>query len=228
MFAEYEKLSKKDMEGAIKSEFSGDIKKSLLTVGACLTSLSSTGMLNVALVYYFLFAVRCIKDKPAYFAKKLHDAMDGLGTNDEVLARVIVTRVECDMVQIKEAFHRNYNESLAKWIEDDTSGDYKNLLLALVGDRPAPEVTAEEKLLEEEAKDVEEIEEEVVVEEGTLKPVSPFDAKKDCEALKKALKRFGKIEQLTAKVRLSLDIVQDDVFFCCSLQVPMTTSSLEY
>ena len=141
----------------------------------------------------WVILVRCIKDKPAYFAKKLHDAMDGLGTNDEVLARVIVTRVECDMVQIKEAFHRNYNESLAKWIEDDTSGDYKNLLLALVGDRPAPEVTAEEKLLEEEAKDVEEIEEEVVVEEGTMKPVSPFDAKKDCEALKKALKRFGKI-----------------------------------
>ena len=154
-------------------------------------------MLNVALVYYCLFLVRCIKDKPAYFAKKLHDAMDGLGTNDEVLARVIVTRAECDMVQIKEAFHKNYNESLAKWIEDDTSGDYKDLLLALVGDRPAPEVTAEEKLLEEEAKDVEEIEEEVVVEEPTLKPVDPFEPKKDCEALKKALKRFGSDIKLT-------------------------------
>ena len=34
MFEEYDKLSKKGgMEGAIKSEFSGDIKNGLLTVG---------------------------------------------------------------------------------------------------------------------------------------------------------------------------------------------------
>ena len=81
MFNEYDKISSKGgIEGAIKSEFSGDIKDSLLAI------------------------VSVIRDKPTYFAQKMKKAMKGLGTDDEALTRVIVTRCECDMVQIKAAF----------------------------------------------------------------------------------------------------------------------------
>ena len=40
---------------------------------------------------------------------------------------------QIDMVQIKEIFLEKNKQTLWKWINDDTSGDYKELLLALVG-----------------------------------------------------------------------------------------------
>ncbi|VDK41164.1 unnamed protein product [Dibothriocephalus latus] len=61
--------------------------------------------------------MRCIQNKPAYFAKTLHRSMKGLGTDDKSLSRVIVTRCEIDMVQIKTAFEAEYERSLAEWIK---------------------------------------------------------------------------------------------------------------
>jgi len=68
-----------------------------------------------------------------HFKKKKKILFLGLGTNDRTLVRIIVSRCEVDMVEIKEAFLKKYNESLAKWIEGDTSGDYKKILLRIVG-----------------------------------------------------------------------------------------------
>ena len=59
--------------------------------------------------------------------------MKGLGTHDETLIRVIVTRAEIDMQLIKAEFHRKYKKSLEDMISSDTSGSYKKFLLALVG-----------------------------------------------------------------------------------------------
>jgi len=42
--------------------------------------------------------------------------MKGAGTKDERLLRVIVSRCEIDMVQIKQAFQRDYKQSLADFI----------------------------------------------------------------------------------------------------------------
>ena len=60
--------------------------------------------------------VRCIKDKPSVFAKVLHKSMKGLGTDDESLLRVVISRCEEDMVQIKEAFERDYKQTLGQFI----------------------------------------------------------------------------------------------------------------
>lgn len=65
--------------------------------------------------------VRCIKDKPAVFAKVLHKSMKGLGTDDESLLRVIISRCEVDMVQIKDAFQREYKQTLGQFIAVSTS-----------------------------------------------------------------------------------------------------------
>ncbi|XP_074652698.1 uncharacterized protein LOC141907047 [Tubulanus polymorphus] len=110
VFEEYKTISKKNIEEAIESEMSGDLK---------------TGMLTV---------VRCIKYKPSYFAQALHKAMKGLGTNDDVLVRIVVSRCELDMVQIKGEFQKLYNDTLANWITDDISGDYRKIILALIGE----------------------------------------------------------------------------------------------
>ena len=37
------------------------------------------------------------------------------------------------MANIREEFHRLYNQTLMDFIRDDTSGDYRKILLAIVG-----------------------------------------------------------------------------------------------
>jgi len=107
-FAEYERLANKDIEESIKKEFSGSVQKGLLGI------------------------VKCVKSKVGYFAERLHDAMAGMGTKDKTLVRIIVSRSEIDLADIKQAFVDKYGKSLENWITGDTSGDYKRVLLAVV------------------------------------------------------------------------------------------------
>jgi hypothetical protein len=78
--------------------------------------------------------------------------MKGIGTKDDSLIRCVLSRVEVDMVQIKQHFEATYKQPLGKMIvvclrlvpmhvschvsffQDDLSGDYKRLVLALVGE----------------------------------------------------------------------------------------------
>ena len=58
-----------------------------------------------------------MKNKQQQFAKRLHDAMSGLGTDDDSLIRVCVSRSEIDMVQIKLQFQKMYGQSLGQFIK---------------------------------------------------------------------------------------------------------------
>ncbi|KAF8563518.1 hypothetical protein P879_08701 [Paragonimus westermani] len=104
----YSSVGKKDIEEALKSEMHGDLLRSFLAI------------------------TRCIRNKPKYFAKQLKEAMEGAGTRDRQLIRVVVSRAEVDMADIKVEFMKAYGKSLESWIADDTHGDYKRMLLALI------------------------------------------------------------------------------------------------
>uniref|UniRef100_A0A667YBF0 Annexin n=1 Tax=Myripristis murdjan TaxID=586833 RepID=A0A667YBF0_9TELE len=81
----------------------------------------------------FHFPVKCIKHSPAYFAERLHKAMKGAGTKDRTLIRIMVSRSEVDMLDIRQEYVKTYGKSLYTDISSDTSGDYKKLLLKLCG-----------------------------------------------------------------------------------------------
>lgn len=106
-FDRYEELSGKTIEDSIKSEMSGDIKDGMLAIASS------------------------VRSKPKYFAKKLYKSMKGAGTDDRTLIRVMVTRAEVDMLEIKQHFQEQYDQPLEAFIKDDCSGDYRLCLLLL-------------------------------------------------------------------------------------------------
>jgi len=108
VFCEYQKLTGNDFEKTISGEFSGDIQDGLIAI------------------------VKSVKDKSSFFAERLHDSMAGAGTKDRALMRIVSTRCEIDMLDIKNAFQARYGLSLEQFISDDTSGDYKKCLLGLI------------------------------------------------------------------------------------------------
>ncbi|XP_032683612.1 annexin B11-like isoform X2 [Odontomachus brunneus] len=108
IFMEYQNITGHDIEDAIESEFSGDIKKGLLAI------------------------VKCVKNRADFFAEQLYKSMKGLGTNDNRLIRLVVTRCDVDMGEIKNVFFQQYGESLESFISGDCSGHYKKCLLALI------------------------------------------------------------------------------------------------
>lgn len=108
VFREYNALTNQTIIESITKEMSGDLRKGFLAI------------------------VKCVYNIPFYFAEKLYKSMKGAGTSDKTLIRILVSRCEVDMVQIKDEFSRNYKASLESFIQSDTSGDYRKALLALV------------------------------------------------------------------------------------------------
>ncbi|MBN3281707.1 ANXA1 protein, partial [Polyodon spathula] len=87
-FQKYTKYSKHDVSQALDLELKGDIE-------SCLTAV-----------------VKCIGNKPAFFAEKLYLAMKGSGTNEQVLTRIMVSRSEIDLHDIKAEYYKKYGKTL--------------------------------------------------------------------------------------------------------------------
>ncbi|XP_059180693.1 annexin A11b [Centropristis striata] len=109
VFQEYQQMCGRDIEKSICREMSGNVESGMVAV------------------------VKCIRNTPAYFAERLHKAMQGAGTKDTTLIRIMVSRSEVDMLDIRQCYVQTYGKSLYTHISGDTSGDYKKLLLKLCG-----------------------------------------------------------------------------------------------
>lgn len=119
VFFEYTKLVDYHLEKSIEREFSFNLKRGLTAV------------------------VKAIRNTPAYFAERLYKSMKGMGTDDSTLIRVVVSRSEYDLGNIKDEFNKVYKQELSAMISSDTSGSYKTLLLEIIEEeRTSPEEDA--------------------------------------------------------------------------------------
>ncbi|XP_063231391.1 annexin B10 [Bacillus rossius redtenbacheri] len=109
IFTEYKNVTGRSIEQALESEMSGELLEAMLAI------------------------VECVQSPAAYFAKRLHWAMEGMGTRDRTLIRIIVSRSEIDLGTIKHEYERLYDKTLESAVKDETSGDYKHALVALIG-----------------------------------------------------------------------------------------------
>lgn len=97
------------LKKAVKSETSGLFEFGLLTI------------------------LQCAQNPAKYFAKALHKAMKGMGTDDTTLTRIVVTRAEIDMQYIKAEYHKKYRKTLNDAIHSETSSHFRSFLLLLLG-----------------------------------------------------------------------------------------------
>ena len=103
----YYKLTKHTLIQAVENEFSFDSKKCL-----------------IAIIYAIL-------SPSEYFAKLIYKAIKGLGTDNTTLIRVLISRHEVDMPQIKQYYKQNYKKDMIEDIKGDTSGNYRKILVEL-------------------------------------------------------------------------------------------------
>jgi hypothetical protein len=108
-FNAYKQIAGRDIEDSIISETSGTLQEGYLAI------------------------VKYTKDSNAFFAERLYKSMKGAGTEDSTLIRLIVTRSEIDLATVAKTFARLYGQSLTDFIASDCSGDYRRLLIAVVG-----------------------------------------------------------------------------------------------
>lgn len=113
--------------------------------------------------------------------------MKGLGTDEHTLNRIIVSRSEIDMKQIKEEYPKLFTTTLEKDISGDVSGDYGKLALMLIKD-PSERTYEGGSDKPEEPHVIEQVEEPRVVETPTVTDFSGFNANSDSERLRKAMK----------------------------------------
>ncbi|XP_069098662.1 annexin A5 [Pleurodeles waltl] len=109
VFDHYMTISGYQIEESIQSETGGNFEKLLLAV------------------------VKSVRSIQGYLAEVLYNAMKGAGTDDQTLIRVMVSRSEIDLFDIRQEFRKNFGKSLHAMIQSDTSGDYRNALLHLCG-----------------------------------------------------------------------------------------------
>uniref|UniRef100_A0A087Y2K8 Annexin n=1 Tax=Poecilia formosa TaxID=48698 RepID=A0A087Y2K8_POEFO len=107
---EYKNISGKTLQQSIEGEMSGELEELLVAV-----------------------AVKCVKSLPAYFAELLHKSMKGSGTDESTLTRIMVSRSEIDLLDIRAEFKKLFEHSLLSNIESDVSGEYGDCLKPICG-----------------------------------------------------------------------------------------------
>ena len=105
---EYHKNYKKNMLDIIENEFDGHTRELL------------------KIILYGLYS------PSEFYAKQIHDSVDGLGTADNKLIRSIIARADVDMKKIKKYYKKIYSKDMIEQVNSDLSGSYKKIIEGLM------------------------------------------------------------------------------------------------
>ncbi|KAG4070578.1 hypothetical protein HA402_011965 [Bradysia odoriphaga] len=109
VFEEFKNKTGKTIEEEVIQDISGDLKEAMLAI------------------------IESVQSGPAFFAKRLFLAMDGIMNRDATVTRIVVSRSEIDLGLIKSEFERLYDRTLLSVVKNKTSGDYKHVLCRIIG-----------------------------------------------------------------------------------------------
>ncbi|XP_022810237.1 uncharacterized protein LOC111347232 [Stylophora pistillata] len=109
-FEAYKHVAKCDIMDSVNSELTGDFHDSVEAI------------------------VRCTRNPPLFFAETLEKAISGIGSDSKAVTRVVVSRSEVDLAEIKTEYQKKTGKSLRTAVENELKGDLEKLLLQIVGD----------------------------------------------------------------------------------------------
>lgn len=107
MLDQYELLTESTMEETIANDKNGYIKKKLLAL------------------------IKLMRNKSMYFAERLHTTMNGDDKDESSFLRILISRLELDMLDIKKHFRAIYQLTLDAFIRTKASNKYRNILLRI-------------------------------------------------------------------------------------------------
>ncbi|GFS09018.1 annexin [Elysia marginata] len=81
---------------------------------------------------YLALAAGQDEDQSNFYADRLHSSVSGLGTNDNQLIRILVSRSEVDLPAITAAYQSRHGQPLKEAVTKDTSGDYGKVLVKII------------------------------------------------------------------------------------------------
>jgi len=105
MFYAYAKLYGKSLDKAITNEMGGDTGRALALL---------------------------VTPLDMVFSRKFYESMVGAGTKDTMLIRLVATQKGRGLREVNNRFLLEHQKTLAKWVESETSGDYKKTLLKVL------------------------------------------------------------------------------------------------
>ncbi|XP_077000636.1 annexin A10 [Tamandua tetradactyla] len=107
VFQEFQNISGQDMVDAISECYDGYFQTLLVAI------------------------VLCVRDKPAYFAYRLHSAIHDFGFHNKTIIRILIARSEIDLMTIRKRYRERYGKSLSHDIRNFASGHYEKALQAI-------------------------------------------------------------------------------------------------
>ncbi|XP_063802578.1 annexin A10 [Pseudophryne corroboree] len=107
VFQEFQNISGQDIAVAIEECYDGYFQQLLLAI------------------------VSCVRDKPSYFAYRLHAAIYDFGFHNKTVIRTLIARSEIDLMNIRQRYKERYGNSLYHDIKNFASGHYEQALLAI-------------------------------------------------------------------------------------------------
>ncbi|XP_054846280.1 annexin A10 [Eublepharis macularius] len=107
VFQEFQNISGQDIVDAITECYDGYFQELLVAI------------------------VLCMRDKASYFAYRLYNAIHELGFHNKTVIRILISRSERDLMNIRQRYKERYGKSLLHDIKHFASGHYESALLAI-------------------------------------------------------------------------------------------------